>query len=404
MRPSLPHLVALSALALGPYASAEERVEFNRDIRPIFSDTCFACHGPDVAKVKAKLRLDSFEAAIKGGKSEKPAIVPGHPEKSQAMERHLTKDADEHMPPEDFHKVLTAAQIDTVRRWIKQGAEYQGHWAFIPPSKPATPTIPANGNAIDAFLAQGLAAKGLSPNGDAPKTTLLRRAALDLTGLPPTDADLQAFLRDASTEAWPKAVDRLLASPRYGENMAMQWLDFARYADSNGFQSDTQRTMWPYRDWVIKAFNDNKPFDQFTLEQLAGDLLPNATRDQIVATAFHRNHRLNGEGGRIVEEWFAENVIDRVETTGSTWMALTMNCCRCHDHKFDPLTQHDYYTTPSHRKNSTSSSPILILTKNLAFWEISAVPAPPDAVATPRHCSHCPPWKSKRKLTTPPAS
>ncbi len=343
MRPSLPHLVALSALALGPYASAEERVEFNRDIRPIFSDTCFACHGPDVAKVKAKLRLDSFEAAIKGGKSEKPAIVPGHPEKSQVMERLLTKDADEHMPPADFHKVLTAAQIDTVRRWIKQGAEYQGHWAFIPPSKPATPTIPANGNAIDAFLAQGLAAKGLSPNGDAPKTTLLRRAALDLTGLPPTDADLQAFLRDASTEAWPKAVDRLLASPRYGENMAMQWLDFARYADSNGFQSDTQRTMWPYRDWVIKAFNDNKPFDQFTLEQLAGDLLPNATRDQIVATAFHRNHRLNGEGGRIVEEWFAENVIDRVETTGSTWMALTMNCCRCHDHKYDPITQKEFY-------------------------------------------------------------
>ena len=205
------------------------------------------------------------------------------------------------------------------------------------------PSTPAAVNAIDAFLAGPLAAKGLTPNGPAPKATLLRRAALDLTGLPPSDADLQAFLADRSPEAWSKALDRLLASPHYGEHMAAQWLDFARYADSNGFQSDTQRTMWPYRDWVIKAFNDNHPFDAFTIEQLAGDLLPNPTRDQIVATAFHRNHRLNGEGGRIVEEWFAENVIDRIETTGSTWMGLTMNCCRCHDHKYDPISQKEFY-------------------------------------------------------------
>ena len=342
MRTPSPLFAVAGALLFASSASAE-RIQFNRDIRPIFSDTCYACHGPDENKIKGKLRLDSLEAARKGGKSGDAAIVPGHPEKSEVMKRLLTKDADDHMPPAEFHKVLSTAQIALVEQWIKEGAEYQGHWAFQIPVKPATPTIPAGGNAIDAFLAQGLAAKGLTPNGEAPKATLLRRAALDLTGLPPSDADLQAFLADASADAWSKAIDRLMASPHYGENMAMQWLDFARYADSNGFQSDTQRTMWPYRDWVIKAFNDNKPFDAFTVEQLAGDLLPNATRDQIVATAFHRNHRLNGEGGRIVEEWFAENVIDRIETTGSTWMGLTMNCCRCHDHKYDPISQKEFY-------------------------------------------------------------
>ena len=336
-------LLAVAGVLLFASASAAEHVQFNRDIRPIFSDTCFACHGPDENKVKGKLRLDSLDAARKGGKSGEPAITPGHPEKSEVMKRLLTKDTDDHMPPADFHKVLSKAQIALVEQWIKEGAAYQGHWAFQIPVKPTVPTIPAGGNAIDAFLTQGLTAKGLKPNGDAPKATLLRRAALDLTGLPPSDADLQAFQSDSSPEAWSKAIDRLMASPHYGENMAMQWLDFARYADSNGFQSDTQRTMWPYRDWVIKAFNDNKPFDAFTVEQLAGDLLPHATRDQIVATAFHRNHRLNGEGGRIVEEWFAENVIDRIETTGSTWMGLTMNCCRCHDHKYDPISQKEFY-------------------------------------------------------------
>ena len=357
MRPPLP-LLAVAGTLLFASSPAADHIQFNRDIRPIFSDTCFACHGPDENKVKGKLRLDSLDAARKGGKSGDPAITPGHPEKSEVMKRLLTKDSDDHMPPAEFHKVLSKAQIALVERWIKEGAEYQGHWAFQIPVKPAIPSIPAGGNAIDAFLAQGLAAKGLKPNGDAPKATLLRRAALDLTGLPPSDADLQAYLADTSPDAWSKAIDRLMASPHYGENMAMQWLDFARYADSNGFQSDTQRTMWPYRDWVIKAFNDNKPFDAFTVEQLAGDLLPNATRDQIVATAFHRNHRLNGEGGRIVEEWFAENVIDRIETTGSTWMALTMNCCRCHDHKYDPISQKEFYQFFSYF-NSNDESGVL---------------------------------------------
>ena len=339
----LSRLSLIAACLFGSLSASAEKVQFNRDVRPIFSDTCFACHGPDENKIKGGLRLDSLEAARKGGKSGEAAIVPGKPEASEVMKRLRTDDADDHMPPAEFHKVLTKDQIALVERWIKEGAEYQGHWAFQIPVKPAVPAIPAGGNAIDAFLAGPLASKGLIPNGPAPKTTLLRRAALDLTGLPPSDADLQAFLADGSLEAWSKALDRLLASPHYGEHMAAQWLDFARYADSNGFQSDTQRMMWPYRDWVIKAFNTNQPFDAFTVEQLAGDLLPNPTRDQIVATAFHRNHRLNGEGGRIVEEWFAENVIDRIETTGSTWMGLTMNCCRCHDHKYDPISQKEFY-------------------------------------------------------------
>lgn len=339
----LSRLCLTAACLLGTLSASAEKVQFNRDIRPIFSDTCYACHGPDENKIKGGLRLDSLEAARKGGKSGEAAIIPGKPESSEVMKRLRTDDADDHMPPAEFHKVLSKDQIALVERWIKEGAEYQGHWAFQSPVKPAVPSTPAAGNAIDAFLARPLAAKGLIPNGPAPKATLLRRAALDLTGLPPSDADLQAFLADRSTDAWSKALDRLLASPHYGEHMAAQWLDFARYADSNGFQSDTQRTMWPYRDWVIKAFNTNQPFDAFTVEQLAGDLLPNPTRDQIVATAFHRNHRLNGEGGRIVEEWFAENVIDRIETTGSTWMGLTMNCCRCHDHKYDPISQKEFY-------------------------------------------------------------
>ena len=336
-----PLLLAAALTTVG--ATAAERVQFNRDIRPIFSDTCFACHGPDESKNKGKLRLDSLEAARKGGKSGDPAIVPGRPEQSSVMKRLLTTDPDDHMPPAEFHKVLTPAQVETVRRWIAEGAEYQGHWAFQPPRKSPTPPIPAGGNAIDGFVGATLAAKGLTPNPEADRATLLRRAALDLTGLPPSEEDQRAFLADNSPEAWSKALDRLLGSPHFGEQMAVQWLDFARYADSNGFQSDTTRTMWPWRDWVIRAYNENKPFDQFTIEQLAGDLLPNPLESQVVATGFNRNHRLNGEGGRIVEEWFVESVIDRLETTGSTWMALTLNCCRCHDHKYDPISQKEFY-------------------------------------------------------------
>jgi len=323
-------------------ASAAEKVSFNRDIRPILSDKCFHCHGPDGKEQKAGLRLDQRDAALKGGDSG-PAFVPGKPEKSELVTRVLSKDTDEIMPPPKQHKPVTPAEAELLRRWIAEGAEYQGHWAFIKPERPAVPPIEGVKNPIDAFIGQQLGTLGLKASPEAPKETLIRRVTLDLTGLPPTPEEVAAFVADKSPEAYEHVVDRLLASPRYGEHMAARWLDLARYADSNGFQSDTHREMYHWRDWVIQALNDNMPFDEFTIEQLAGDLLPQATREQIVATGFNRNCRLNGEGGRIVEEWFAETVIDRVETVGETWMALTVGCCRCHDHKFDPISQKEFY-------------------------------------------------------------
>ncbi len=328
-------------------AHAGEKVSFNRDIRPILSDKCFHCHGPDSKMQKADLRLDGREAALKGGESGPTAIVLGKPDASEVIARVLSKDSEEVMPPPKQHKPVSAQEAELLRRWIAEGAEYQRHWAFLKPERPAMPKIlnPKSQilNPIDAFVAAKLEKEKLAPQPEAPRETLIRRVSLDLTGLPPTSAEVAAFLADPAPTAYERVVDRLLASPHYGEKMAQQWLDFARYADSNGFQSDSHREMWPWRDWVLRAFNENKPFDQFTIEQLAGDLLPNATREQIVATGFNRNHRLNGEGGRIVEEWFAETVIDRVETTGQTWMALTLNCCRCHDHKFDPVSQREFY-------------------------------------------------------------
>lgn len=324
-------------------ASASDKISFNRDIRPILSDKCFHCHGPDAKEQKAELRLDLREAALKGGESGPTAVVPGKPDESEVLLRVLSKDKDEVMPPPKLHKPVTAAEADLLRLWIAEGAEYQGHWAFIKPERVPPPV--ATENPIDGFIIAKLADKKLKPSPEASKETLLRRVTLDLTGLPPTPEEAAAFKKDETPGAYERVVDRLLASPRYGEHMAARWLDLARYADSNGFQSDTRREMWHWRDWVINAFNTNKPFDQFTIEQLAGDLLPNPTRDQVVATGFNRNHRLNGEGGRIIEEWFAETVIDRVETTGLTWMALTFNCCRCHDHKYDPISQKEFYQT-----------------------------------------------------------
>lgn len=347
----------LALIAMSPLQAA---VDFNREVRPLLSDNCFACHGPDAAKQKGELRLDDRADALAPAKSGKPAIVPGKPDESELVKRIFTTDADDLMPPEESHKKLTPAQRETLKQWIAEGAEYRGHWAFETPVSPVVPELSAQftvGSAqspplhtehwalstIDKFLAARLAKEGLAPQPEAPKETLIRRVSLDLTGLPPTLAEVDAYLADNSPQAYEKVVDRLLASPRYGEHMAATWLDFARYADSNGFQSDTRREQWLWRDWVINAFNANLPFDQFTIEQLAGDLLPNATPQQIVATGFHRNHRINGEGGRIVEEWFAETVIDRVETTGLTWMGLTLNCCRCHDHKYDPISQKEFY-------------------------------------------------------------
>jgi mono/diheme cytochrome c family protein len=343
--PSAPTMLsrffAVYAVGLLPFADlrAADKPTFNRDIRPLLSDACFQCHGPDAAKRKAGLRLDIRADATIPAKSGETAIVPGKPEKSELLKRVAAHD-DTAMPPDSKGKRLTKDQIALLTRWIADGADYQGHWAFLPVERPKPP---AAGHPVDAFIRTKLAAAKLKPQAEADRTTLIRRVTLDLTGLPPTPAEVQAFLADKSPNAYEVVVDRLLKSPRYGEHMALQWLDFARYADSNGFQVDSSRFQWPWRNWVIDAFNTNKPFDQFTVEQIAGDLLPNATRDQIVATGFNRNHRLNGEGGLIAEEWRIETVIDRLETTGSTWLGLTFNCCRCHDHKYDPITQKEFY-------------------------------------------------------------
>jgi len=325
-------------------AGAAERVQFNRDVRPILSDKCFHCHGPDDKKREAGLRLDVRAEALKKGESGSTAIVPGKPDLSAVIERITTTSTDDIMPPAKMHKAVTKAEIELLQRWIAEGAEYQGHWAFEPVRAPQVPQVAGAAMPVDAFIRQQLQKQGLAPSPEADKATLIRRVTLDLVGLPPTPEDVRAFVADTSPQAFEALVDRLLASQQYGEHMARQWLDFARFADSNGFQTDSSRSMWPWRDWVIRAFNDNLPYDQFTVQQIAGDLLPNAAQDQVIATGFNRNHRINGEGGIIAEEWRIENIIDRVETTSFTWLGLTLNCCRCHDHKYDPFTQKDFYS------------------------------------------------------------
>ncbi len=328
-------------------ATAADRISFNREIRPILSDACFHCHGPDDKQRKSGLRLDDRAAALQDAESGAKAIVPGHVELSEVINRVTSLDEDLQMPPKNSGKSISPAQIELLKRWISEGAEYQGHWAFVPPVRSEIPTVRNSKwevrNPIDAFIRSRLERENISPASEADKTTLIRRVTLDLTGLPPTPSEVDLFLNDKAPDAYEKVVDRLLKSSRYGERMAQQWLDFARYADSNGFQIDSGRFQWPWRDWVINAFNENMPFDQFTVEQLAGDLLPNPSRSQTVATGFNRNHRLNGEGGLIDEEWRVETVIDRVETTGMTWLGLTLNCCRCHDHKYDPITQREFF-------------------------------------------------------------
>ena len=335
------------SLAIASTALCDE-INFNRDIKPILSQNCFQCHGPDDATRAAGLRLDQFEGATKPAESGLAAIVANDTAHSGLMMRVTSADPDVRMPPAVTNKTLTAEQIDLLRRWIADGARYQGHWSFEKPVRPALPQVNTEhakqvSNPIDRFIAARLEPDGLHLSPEADRNTLIRRVSLDLTGLPPTPTDIDAFLADKSPEAYEKLVDRLLMSPHYGERMTISWLDHARYADSNGFQSDGSRDIWAWREWVIHAYNKNMPFDQFTIEQLAGDMLPNPTPDQIIATGFNRNHRLNGEGGRIEQEWFVETVIDRVETTGLTWLGLTVNCCRCHDHKYDPISQKEFY-------------------------------------------------------------
>jgi hypothetical protein len=335
--------------APSPVAAPAGQINFNRDIRPIFSDRCFACHGPDANKRQSGLRLDKqaglFDELPKH--VGKRAFVPGKPELSYAYQRMISTDSKEVMPPITVpHLKVSAREKELVRKWIEQGAKWQEHWAFVKPVRPELPKVANEAwarNEIDRFVLARLEQEGLKPAAEVDKDTLIRRVSLDLTGLPPTLAEVDAFEKDTAPDAYEKVVDRLLASPHYGEQMAVAWLDAARFADSHGFQSDPERFMHHWRDWVINAYNANMPFDQFAVEQIAGDLLPNATESQKIATGFNRNHRANSEGGIIDEEWRVETVIDRVETTSQTFLALTMGCCRCHDHKYDSVTQKEFY-------------------------------------------------------------
>jgi hypothetical protein len=341
-------LLTFAARAAAGAGDSSGRVRFNRDVRPILSDTCFKCHGFDKAARKADLRLDLRDEAVvpRHGDNHQVPIVPGDPKNSTIWQRISAQNPEDLMPPPDSHLVLTPTQKETIRRWIAQGAEYEGHWAFIPPARPPVPEVKQASwarNPIDRFVLERLEREGLQPSPEADKETLIRRATLDLTGLPPTLSEVEGFLADPSTGAYEKLVDRLLASPRYGERMAVAWLDAARYADTSGYQADWERYMWPWRDWVVRAFNANMPFDEFTVEQLAGDMLPSPTVDQRLASGFNRNHRINDEGGIIPEEYAVEYVVDRVETTAAVWLGLTAGCARCHDHKYDPLSQKEFY-------------------------------------------------------------
>ncbi len=322
------------------------RLDFNRDIQPILSDKCFTCHGPDDKERKGKLRFDRAEDAIKPAKSGDFAIVPGNVAKSKLLERILSHDPDEMMPPPKTGKKITAQQAALLRRWIEEGAKYQGHWSFTKPERPALPPV-KNGawsrNEIDRFILARLEKEGLKPSGEADQPTLIRRVTLDLTGVPPTLAEMDAFLADKNPDAYEKVVDRLLASPRYGEHLARYWLDAARYSDSHGFHIDSERSLWKWRDWVVNSFNTNQPYDQFTIEQLAGDLLPEATMEQKIGSGYVRANMSTGEGGAIVEEYQSKYTFDRTETTSTIWLGLTMTCARCHTHKYDPIQHSEYY-------------------------------------------------------------
>ena len=336
----MPSLLRISGLLMlsGAIAVGAEKLGFNRDIRPLLSDKCFFCHGPDPKNRKADLRLDDRDVAVKA-----KAIVPGKPGESELIARICTSDADDHMPPAKSKlENCTPAEIEMLKRWIAEGAEYEPHWAFIP-LKPVAAVKAGGELPIDTAVTAALEKRGLKLQPEADRNTLIRRVSFDITGLPPTPQEVITFQNDNAPDAYERLVDRLLASPRFGERMAVDWLDVARYADSYGFQVDREREMWPWRDWVIRAFNDNLPFDQFITWQIAGDLLPNATDDQILATAFNRLHQQESEGGSVEEEYRVEYVCDRVQTFATTFLGLTFECSRCHDHKYDPITQKDYY-------------------------------------------------------------
>jgi hypothetical protein len=353
MTPNRLLYLCFCLLGSGALAAAEEAeanaavhpaaVDFNRDIRPILSSNCFKCHGPDEEHREADLRLDTKEGALRdlGGYA---AIEPGEPAKSELLIRVESDDDDLKMPPEGDR--LTTSERERLHAWILQGAEYKKHWAYVLPSRPAFPTVEQQQwprNAIDHFVLARLEKEPLPPTPAADPAILLRRVYLDMIGLPPTVAQVDAYVSDPSDDAYEQSIDRLLQSPRFGEKWARHWLDLARYADSNGYHHDDLRSIWPYRDWVVRAMNADKPFDQFTIEQIAGDLLPGATLDQRIATGFHRNTSANLAGGSKIDEVRASILFDRVSTTGTVWLAATFECAQCHDHKFDPFTMQDYY-------------------------------------------------------------
>jgi mono/diheme cytochrome c family protein len=372
-------LFALTAVA---GQSADQGVQFNRDIRPIFSDKCFACHGFDPKTRKAGLRLDTLEGATAANAEGEKAITPGDVSKSSTWKRITSTDSEEVMPPPKSHKTLSSAEKDLIKRWIEQGAHYQQHWSFEGIKKPALPAA-GQKNPIDAFVLAELAKRKLTPQPEAPKGMLVRRVSFALTGLPPTPAETSAYVDDASPDAYEKMVDRFLASPRFGEEMARHWLDVARYADTHGLHLDNERQMWAYRDWVVKAFNENKKFDTFTIEQLAGDLLPNPTQDQLTATGFNRCNVTTSEGGSIEVEFVFRYAVDRTSTTAQAWMGLTAGCAVCHDHKFDPISAKEFYSLyaffhssadPAMDGNKLLTDPVLKLitpeqTKKLAEFD-----------------------------------
>ena len=350
-------LPALFGALLCSSAAPHETISFNLQVRPILSDRCWACHGPDENKRKAKLRLDLKEGAL-ASKDGKFVIKPGDPDASELYKRLITSEPDEKMPPADSHLSVSDNEIATIKRWIEQGAVWEKHWAYVPVRPISPPQLKDASfvrNDIDRFILARLEEEGLKPAPEAQQERLLRRITFDLTGLPPTPAEIDSFLADRATNAFEKVVDRLLASESFGERMAVDWLDLARYSDTHGYQADRYRAMWPWRDWVIKAFNQNMPYDQFATWQLAGDLLPNATKEQILATAFNRHHMQTEEGGSVEEEFRVTYVVDRVNTMGTTFLAQTFECSRCHDHKYDPISQKDFYSLYSFFNNIDES-------------------------------------------------
>jgi len=389
-------LIAVPAMALSVASAAEAQLTFNRDVRPILAEACFHCHGPDSVTRKADLRLDT-EAGFFGKDGAEAVVIPGKPEESSLYDRLITDDVDDLMPPPDSHKELKPEQIEIVRRWIVEGAKWQPHWSFVKPEKPVLPEVSTSdrvNNPIDQFILAGVDKAGLTSAPEADRRALVRRVALDLTGLPPTPEQVEAFVSDTDPNAYEKLIDRTLASPRWGEHRGRYWLDAARYADTHGLHFDNYREMWLYRDWVIGAFNRNLPFDQFTIEQIAGDLLPNPTEEQLIATGFQRCNMTTNEGGTIDEENVALYASDRVQTLGWVYLGLTLNCSQCHDHKFDPLSQRDYYSMAAFFRNTTQSpkdgnvkdsGPILVVPNAADRPRWSALKGEIAAVSTKRN-------------------